>query len=43
MDIYKFMSILIMNKWLTYQEQEQQGIDEKINQLYYHKYIEPYH
>ena len=28
--------------WITHEEQEEMGIDEKINNLYYHQYVEPF-
>ena len=38
-----FIGVLITyKKWITLNEQEIAGIDEKISKLYYHQYIEPF-
>lgn len=41
-DIYRFISFITSKGWITFEEQERQGIDEKIGKLYYQQYIEPY-
>lgn len=38
-----FIGVLITHKkWISSEEQERIGLDEKISNLYYHQYIEPY-
>lgn len=34
--------LLTYRKWMSFDEQERTGIDEKVSKLYYHQYIEPY-
>ena len=34
--------MITYKKWISYEEQKQIGVDEKINRLYYHQCIEPY-
>lgn len=34
--------LLTYKKWIPIEEQERTGLDEKIGNLYYHQYIEPY-
>lgn len=41
-EIYRFISLLTAKNWITLDQQEKTGTDEKIKNLYFHKYIEPY-
>lgn len=41
-DIYRTISLLTSKNWISFEEQAKTGMDEKIQNLYYHKYIEPY-
>lgn len=41
-EIYRFISLLTAKNWITFDEQEKTGINDKIKNLYYHKFIEPY-
>ena len=41
-DIYRTISLLTSKNWISFEKQEKIGMDTKIGQMYYYKYIEPY-
>lgn len=41
-EIYRFISLLTTKNWISFKEQEKNGVEGKIQNLYYHKFIEPY-
>lgn len=42
MDVYRFIGMIVSKNWISFEQQEKQGIENKINNLYFHQHIEPY-